>query len=272
LYVNTVIPIFAAFAAKIKGAKILFHLHEDRKSLNIIHQSLSFFRRFFCDFEIFVSQYLYTQEHISGKNYYIIPNVLNKSFFEKSINTPLRDKIKSQFNILMICSLKKYKGVFEFLGIAGKLLYENDITFTLVVSESKEYIESYFSDVIIPKNIEIHGMTNNTIAFYEKASIVLNLSRVDEWIETFGLTILEGMSFGLPCIVPPVGGPAELIEESVNGYQVSSYDQDKIVALILSLRNDVELYNRISLNNKLRALDFNNEVFKKNLNEVIKQI
>ena len=47
LYVNTVIPVFAAFAARMKGAKILFHLHEDRISLNFIHRFLSFFRRYF---------------------------------------------------------------------------------------------------------------------------------------------------------------------------------------------------------------------------------
>jgi len=33
-------------------------------------------------------------------------------------------------------------------------------------------------------------------------------------VETFGLTILEGMTYKLPAIVPPVGGVIELVEEN----------------------------------------------------------
>ena len=271
-YINTTIPIFAAFAAKIKGATILFHLHEDRKSLNFVHRFLSYFRKYFCEYEIFVSNYLFNKEHIPGKKYYILPNVLNKNFFEEAIKYSLLDKTKLPFNVLMICSLKTYKGVFEFLDIADKLLTEDDITFTLVLSEPKEAIDIFFYNTLIPSNVTIHESTYNTIPFYEKASIVLNLSRVDEWIETFGLTILEGMSFGIPCIVPPIGGPSELIKPEVNGYQLSSYDKVRIVDSILMLRNDKELYKQISSNNKIRALDFSNRAFKEKLNKIINEI
>ena len=56
--------------------------------------------------------------------------------------------------------------------------------------------------------------------FYNGASLVLNLSDKDRFIETFGLTALEAMSAGLPVIVPTVGGIAELVEDSVNGYKI----------------------------------------------------
>ena len=152
------------------------------------------------------------------------------------------------------------------------MLTEDDITFTLVLSEPKEAIDIFFYNTLIPSNVTIHESTYNTIPFYEKASIVLNLSRVDEWIETFGLTILEGMSFGIPCIVPPIGGPSELIKPEVNGYQLSSYDKVRIVDSILMLRNDKELYKQISSNNKIRALDFSNRAFKEKLNKIINEI
>lgn len=271
-YINTSIPVFAAFAARVKGATILFHLHEDRKSLNFVHRFVSYFRKYFCEYEIFVSNYLFTKEHIPGKKYFILPNVLNKNFFEKAVKHSLIDKTKLPFNVLMICSLKTYKGVYEFLDIADKLLTEKDITFTLVVSETKELIDNFFYNTFIPSNVTIHESTYNTIPFYEKASIVLSLSRVDEWIETFGLTILEGMSFGIPCIVPPIGGPTELIKPEVNGFQISSYDKVRIINSILMLRNDKELYKKISNNNKKRALDFSYVAFKEKLNKTINEI
>jgi glycosyltransferase involved in cell wall biosynthesis len=272
LYVNTAIPVFAAFAGRIKGAIILFHLHEDRRSLNFIHQSVSFFRRFFCDYEIFVSKYLFKQEHIEGKKFYILPNVLSKDFSDKVNSKILNESSNSIFNVLMICSLKPYKGVFEFLKIAKGLLEEKDISFTLVVSESKDEIESFFADSTIPSNTRVYGKTTDTISYYEQASVVLNLSRVDEWIETFGLTILEGMTFGLPCIVPPVGGPDELIIEGINGFKISSYETDNIIYNILNLKNDKTLYNTLSLNSKSRALDFQFESFKRNIQAIVNEI
>lgn len=64
----------------------------------------------------------------------------------------------------------------------------------------------------------------NTHPFYQEASIILNLSDVNLWVETFGLTILEGMAYQLPAIVPPVGGVIELVEENKNGFLIDSKD------------------------------------------------
>ena len=41
-------------------------------------------------------------------------------------------------------------------------------------------------------------------------------------VETFGLTILEGMAYGLPALIPPVGGITELVEHGRSGYWTNS--------------------------------------------------
>ena len=84
--------------------------------------------------------------------------------------------------------------------------------------------------------------------FYNGASLVLNLSDKDRFIETFGLTALEAMSAGLPVIVPTVGGIDELVEDSVNGYKIDVRDIDRIAERIGNIFTDKLLYLRLSEN------------------------
>jgi len=51
-------------------------------------------------------------------------------------------------------------------------------------------------------NLQIISRQNDVTPFYNEASIVLNLSDKQRFVETFGLTALEAMSAGLPVIVP----------------------------------------------------------------------
>lgn len=76
--------------------------------------------------------------------------------------------------------------------------------------------------------------------------MIVNLSIPSQIIETFGLTILEGMSYGLPCIVPPVGGVTELVCEGVNGYKVDSRETEELVNKIKLILEDDEKYKKMS--------------------------
>ena len=57
-------------------------------------------------------------------------------------------------------------------------------------------------------NLQILSRQEDVTSFYNKATIVLNLSDKHRFVETFGLTALEAMSAGLPVIVPTEGGIA----------------------------------------------------------------
>ena len=87
--------------------------------------------------------------------------------------------------------------------------------------------------------------------------MVVNLSRTDEWIETFGLTILEAMTFGIPVIAPPIGGPTELIDDGYNGFLISSYNIDALEKKITELSKNKSLCMEISNKARLKALSYN---------------
>lgn len=82
--------------------------------------------------------------------------------------------------------------------------------------------------------------------FYARASLVLNLTNPRLAIETFGLTPLEAMAAGLPVIVPPVGGIAELVQAGVNGYCIDVACVDAIASHINTVLGDAALYRRLS--------------------------
>jgi glycosyltransferase involved in cell wall biosynthesis len=272
VYVNTTIPVFAALGAKLKGACVVFHLHEDTKSLNVIHRSLSLLRRFCCDHEIFVSNYLHSKEHILGTSYKIIPNCLSEDFVTNVHQNSLPRSSFSPFKVLMVCSLKKYKGVWELIDICNELLTEPNVQIDLVVSEDEVSMGKFFENSQIPNNLTIHPKAVDVAKHYENASLILNLSRPDEWVETFGLTILEGMVYGLPCIVPPVGGPVELVKNNFNGFTISCYQTKQVANLILDLYKDENLYNKMSANSIELSKNFNFYNFKNDLKDFVDSV
>lgn len=110
---------------------------------------------------------------------------------------------------------------------------------------------------------------NNLVPYYQQASLVLNLSRVDEWVETFGLTIIEAMAFGIPVIVPPVGGPTEIVHGGEEGYLISSYETDKIAKTIMALSKDEKKCIELSKSARKRAEDFREDIFEKKMIELV---
>ncbi|WP_372238201.1 glycosyltransferase [Pseudomonas sp. R11-23-07] len=97
--------------------------------------------------------------------------------------------------------------------------------------------------------------------YYQQASILLSLSKPDECVETFGLTILEGLSFGIPCIVPPVGGPVELVSDDCEGYLMTSNRVEEISAKLVALQKDSDTCYRLSAAAKIKSLSFSSEKF-----------
>lgn len=76
--------------------------------------------------------------------------------------------------------------------------------------------------------------------------MVLNLSDTKLWVETFGLTVLEAMAYGLPTIVPPVGGVVELVEEGKNGFLIDSKNVKLISEKLNQMLQNETIYHQMS--------------------------
>ena len=67
-------------------------------------------------------------------------------------------------------------------------------------------------------------------------------------METFGLTVLEAMTAGLPVIVPTEGGIAEMVVDGENGYKIDVQELDKIANAIKNILSDKELDTLLATN------------------------
>ncbi len=240
IYINTILPFGPALAGKLMNKKIIYHIHETSVKPVIFKKFLFKMLEWTADEAIYVSHFLQKQEPVKTKTH-IIYNALSDKFLAK-INSD-KNKSLNWFNILMLCSLKKYKGVDEFVNLANMF---PAINFDLVLNASQQEINVYFKETKTSTNLTIHPKQKNVHPFYQKAHLVTNLSHPDLWVETFGMTALEAMAYSIPVIVPPVGGIAEIVQNSINGFHIDCRDTNELIKAIGKLSSDESLYRKFS--------------------------
>lgn len=261
VYVNTLLPFGAAIAARLRGCQVIYHLHETSVRPAALKGLLKWVAKYTADQLVYVSAFLQDEEPIRPAKSCVIPNSLPEEFIQlsnsyiRSTNTPT-----SAFTCLMACSLRAYKGVDQMVELARRL---PEFQFELVLNATELEVSSYFEDNQLPDNLVVFPRQSDMHWFYQRADLVLNLSLPDQWVETFGMTLLEGMQYGLPVIGPAVGGPAEIIIHRQGGFQTSAYELSSLTLQISTLAKRPELYQRFSQKAKERARCYsNNETVK----------
>jgi glycosyltransferase involved in cell wall biosynthesis len=143
----------------------------------------------------------------------------------------------------MAASLRRFKGVYEFAELAKRM---PQYPFELVANASEKEVSNFINEVGSIDNLTVYPAQNNLHPFYQRAKLLLQLSHPESWVETFGLTILEAMAYGVPAIVPNVGGPVELVENNINGYTINPHDLSLITSKITDLMENSRLYEQFS--------------------------
>lgn len=252
LYINTLLPFGAALAGKLRRTKIVYHIHETSIRPALLRRLLVGVAALTADKVIFVSAWLSRQFSFSKKKTLVIHNALSPAFihkaeeFEKGTNP-------HTFTVSMLCSLKAYKGVYHFLQLAKHL---PDMHFILVLNAGEADVEQFTREAHPPKNCTIYPALSDTTAIYAASDVVLNLSDPGKWIETFGMTLLEAMQWGLPVIAPTVGGVLEVVENNVNGFTIDCHNADELCASLIDLQSNNMLYDFMSAQARATARKF----------------
>jgi glycosyltransferase involved in cell wall biosynthesis len=265
VYVNTLLPFGAAIWAYRKKYKIIYHIHEISISPNIFKIFLVSVVEKTANKVFFVSNDHSRRLQIEGVQLKVIPNPVLPNIAKVGFLDNYVPRRSGYFNILMIASPRGFKGVPEFFNLAKYFEYRRDIFFTLVLNADIAEVNNYIKKFSLSDNIDIYPRSYDPNIYYAKADVLLNLSRVDQWIETFGLTILEGMTFGLPVIAPPIGGPTEIVIDGQEGYLVDSRDQDKLRISLLKLADSPELALSMSKYARARASHFTIDQFEEKI-------
>ena len=270
IYVNALLPFGANLYALCTGRKLVCHIHEVSVTPYLFYRSLVALNRYSSDLNIFVSEEHYKIARVRRVNSKIVPNSVDTHFLRNGETHPYAHKVDGQFVVLMICGAARYKGIPEFFELAQETLALNlNISFRLVINCAPDEIQSHTDNNRIPPNMSVCSVTDDVTSYYRSASMLVNLSRPDMWVETFGLTILEAMAFGVPVIAPPVGGPVNIVSDNIDGFLIDSRDGEKVANSIIDLYLNPAKHRNMSCAAKSKAKDYSYDNFKKLIKPII---
>ena len=269
--VNTILPFGAAIAGKLFADSVVFYAHEVSIRPRLLNKFLIAICNKSADKVVFVSRYLEEQVRLSASiEKHTIYNPVS-SLFETCIPTEseLRSKWKKK-NVVMACSLKDYKGIPEFVELARKSFIKNtNLNFKLVINDTDDAIRDYFRKFEgYLKYVDVISRPDNLPQIFANAFIVLNLSCKHSWIETFGLTLVEGMASYCAVIGPIVGGPKEVVVHNESGYLIDSKDP-MLFSEIFALANDYAKWKTMAEKAKTRSLNFSEREYEAKIVSVI---
>lgn len=263
-YINTILPFSAILMGRLLNKKVLVHIHEYEISPRLLNNFLFWNVRTFADELIVVSNFLAKNPSLFPRSSRVIYNCVKKEIEEQAL---FQVQVRGEFRILMLASLRPYKGIYDFLTLAREI---PQAKFELILSESEEDVDRWKKWLDIPGNLAVLPVQEDVVPFYERASLVLNLAHKEEVLETFGMTILEGMYFGLPAIVPTEGGVTELVKDGVNGFQIDYSDLPSIKALIEKMKSDVPFWRNLSQNAINQSKHFSTENFRREIKQLLR--
>ena len=243
-YINTLLPAGPALAGRLMGKRVVYHYHENAFVKGAFYSTLAAVMQRLAHRIVCVSGYqgsfLKRQDKVT-----VVPNALTADFVSRLKPDP--EAAFGRKTVLMLGSLKEYKGTKEFIELSQRL---PKYKFELVVNDTEENLTRFIAEqhVAVPENLTVYPRQSDVAPFYNRASVVLNLSNKRDIVETFGLTALEAMSAGLPVIVPTVGGIAEMVTDGVEGYKIDVADLDAIERRIDSMLTDRATYAALAAN------------------------
>lgn len=240
-YINSIVPFGAALACRLTGKRYIYHVHENMRQEKATY---AIFRNVYkrCNRKsIFVSDYL-KGTAVNCRDGVVVYNALAPEFMEGLKGVDVKDSAHKR-TILMVASLRRFKGVYEFAELAKRL---PAYRFELVLNAAEREVASFTDETGNIPNLTVYPTQTDLHPFYGRARLLMQLSHPDSCVETFGLTILEAMVYGVPAIVPNAGGPMELVGDGVNGFVVNPLDLDTVTARIEELLGDEAMYSKFS--------------------------
>lgn len=174
-----------------------------------------------------------------------IPNMLDaEAISQKALNSPYADGILHIVSVGRLAPEKHFENVIP----AAKALREAGTDFVWhIVGEGPEHtkLEVLIADSGLESHVALEGSKMNPYPYMKYANLFVHPS----YVESQGLTVLEAMALGVPCVVTKSRGPCEFIQDGVNGL-LTEQSPESLTARVLEILNDKTLYRRIRENTK----------------------
>ena len=198
---------------------------------------------------------------------YIFSNFI-KDKIENIFNPVSRDDILNKvdkndtkkYDVCFVGRLTKQKNPVKFINIINdvKEIIPNIKVVMIGDGELKASCKKLIEDLELTNNIELLGFKKNPYQYMNQSNIFCLTS---EW-EGYGLVAFEAMTLGIPCVVSPVGGLVNIVDEEC-GYLVSTEDEFKNAIIALITNKQIYYYkskNAIQKSIKLENIEYYSEI------------
>lgn len=174
-----------------------------------------------------------------------IPNMLDAvAIGQKAGNSPYTGDMLHIVSVGRLAPEKHFENIIP----AAKVLREKDTDFTWhIVGDGSERakLEALIAESDLKDHVILEGSKSNPYPYIKYADLFVHPS----YVESQGLTVLEAMALGVPCVVTKSRGPCEFIKDGVNGL-LTEQSPKSLTEKVLAILNDKELYQQIKENTK----------------------
>lgn len=193
---------------------------------------------------------LYKVEDSKSK---VIYNGIAPEFFRKASErvseraSEYSSKYGKPYNITYIGRLEHIKGVNLLIGAFAAVCLEHDVRLSIVGDGTeRDKLEALVRSLNIEDKVTFYGQQVDIHPYLSDASIFVYPSTCEE---VFGISIIEAMAYGLPCIANNVGGIPEIIKDEENGFLTKEPTEEQIALLIKKVigmyeRGEIESLSR----------------------------
>ena len=137
--------------------------------------------------------------------------------------------------LIYVGRLIREKGVQNTLKALAAL--EGKVPFTFTVAGDGPFrgeLEALVKQLELEDRVRFLGNRRDVPELLADADVFIHLP---EWEEGFGITVIEALAAGLPCVVNDRGALPEIVEDRKSGYIVSAKTPENVPAVLEEIRN-----------------------------------
>lgn len=201
-------------------------------------------------------------EQYLGKKVYYIPNCLD--------NIPSKLSKLDSKNLISVGRLSKEKGFDDLLKLFKKISQKHTDWHLNIVGDGMEKNDllDLAKELKLGDKVTFHGYQDKDYIndLLLDSSIYVMTSRT----ESFGLVLIEAMSYGIPCVsYTSAQGANEIIDDGKNGYLIKDRNEDEMISKIDLLINDEKLRKKLGKEARIKSKLYSKENVLKSWNKLI---
>ena len=190
----------------------------------------------------------YYKNYLGNKVVYI-PNSLDK--------IPNKVSKLSEKNIVAIGRLSKEKGFDDLLRLFKKISVKYPDWKLNIVGDGmeKNNLLNLASELKLGDKVIFHGYQNKD--YINNLLLESSIYVMTSHTESFGLVLIEAMSYGIACVsYTSAQGANEIIDDGVNGYLIKNRNEQEMILKIESLIESEKLRVKLGKNARLKSKSY----------------